>query len=197
MALETGTYISDLTATNPTATDPKSEGDDHLRLIKSTIKATFPNTSFPVNPVVQIQYSQDGALATGTTTIPLDDTIPQNTEGDQYMSLAITPKATTNILVIDVIAYLSLSAAGNLILALFQDATANSLAAVAQSFTTGGEKGALTLRHVMAAGTTSATTFYVRAGMSGAGTTTFNGAASARQLGGVAASSIVITEICS
>lgn len=45
MALETGTYINSLTATNPTATDPKSEGDDHIRLLKSTIKATFPNVT--------------------------------------------------------------------------------------------------------------------------------------------------------
>ena len=45
MALETGTYISDLVVTNPTATDPKSAGDDHLRLIKSTLKATFPNVT--------------------------------------------------------------------------------------------------------------------------------------------------------
>lgn len=45
MALETGTYISDLVATNPTSGDPKSQGDDHLRLIKSTVKASFPNVS--------------------------------------------------------------------------------------------------------------------------------------------------------
>ena len=50
MALETGTYISDLVATNPTATDPKSQGDDHLRLIKSTVKVTFPNISGAVLP---------------------------------------------------------------------------------------------------------------------------------------------------
>jgi hypothetical protein len=42
MALETGTYIDDLVITNPTGSDPKSEGDDHIRLLKSTIKATFP-----------------------------------------------------------------------------------------------------------------------------------------------------------
>jgi hypothetical protein len=43
MALETGTYISDLVATNPAATDGVDKADDHLRLIKSLIKATFPN----------------------------------------------------------------------------------------------------------------------------------------------------------
>lgn len=45
MALETGTYISDLTSTNPTSADPKSQGDDHIRLLKSTVKATFPNVT--------------------------------------------------------------------------------------------------------------------------------------------------------
>lgn len=45
MALETGTYISDLNSSNPAAGDAVSAGDDHLRLIKSTVKATFPNVS--------------------------------------------------------------------------------------------------------------------------------------------------------
>jgi hypothetical protein len=43
MALETGTYISDLVATNPTSGDNQSQGDDHLRLIKATLQASFPN----------------------------------------------------------------------------------------------------------------------------------------------------------
>jgi hypothetical protein len=43
MALETGTYIDDLVSTNPTATDDVSQGDDHIRLLKSTIQASFPN----------------------------------------------------------------------------------------------------------------------------------------------------------
>ena len=42
MALETATYIDDLVATNPTASDNVSEGDDHIRLIKAAIKTTFP-----------------------------------------------------------------------------------------------------------------------------------------------------------
>ena len=43
MALETGTYINSLVATNPTATDALAQADDHLRLIKATLKATFPS----------------------------------------------------------------------------------------------------------------------------------------------------------
>lgn len=45
MALETATYISDLVATNPTGGDGKAQGDDHIRLVKSTVKATFPNVA--------------------------------------------------------------------------------------------------------------------------------------------------------
>lgn len=45
MALETATFIDGLVATNPVATDGLAQADDHMRLIKSTIKATFPNVS--------------------------------------------------------------------------------------------------------------------------------------------------------
>ena len=45
MALESTTYIDGLVITNPTGTDPRSQGDDHLRLVKSTLKSTFPNVS--------------------------------------------------------------------------------------------------------------------------------------------------------
>ncbi|MGZ5053312.1 MAG: hypothetical protein ACXWAT_00055 [Methylobacter sp.] len=50
MALETGNYINDLVITNPTSTDPKSAGDDHLRLIKTTIKNSFPNLVGSITP---------------------------------------------------------------------------------------------------------------------------------------------------
>ena len=45
MGLESGTFISDLNPANPASNDPKAQGDDHLRLIKSTLKATFPNVT--------------------------------------------------------------------------------------------------------------------------------------------------------
>ena len=42
MGLESVTYIPELTQTNPIgASDPKSEGDDHLRLIKTALLNTF------------------------------------------------------------------------------------------------------------------------------------------------------------
>jgi hypothetical protein len=49
MALETVTYISDLVATNPASGDTLNQTDDHLRIIKSAIKNTFPNINGPVS----------------------------------------------------------------------------------------------------------------------------------------------------
>ena len=44
MALETGvTYIEDLVATNPAATDDVEEGQKHLNIIKTAIQGSFPN----------------------------------------------------------------------------------------------------------------------------------------------------------
>jgi hypothetical protein len=43
MALESATFINGLVATNPVSTDGLAQADDHMRLIKSTIKSTFPN----------------------------------------------------------------------------------------------------------------------------------------------------------
>ena len=48
MSLETGTYINSLVATNPLGSDALADADGHLRLIKATIKATFPNITAPV-----------------------------------------------------------------------------------------------------------------------------------------------------
>ena len=43
MALETGSYVNSLVVVNPASTDGLAQADDHLRLIKSTIKNTFPS----------------------------------------------------------------------------------------------------------------------------------------------------------
>ncbi len=43
MPLETATYIHDLVSTNPVGTDQMSQGDDHIRLLKSVLQAQFPN----------------------------------------------------------------------------------------------------------------------------------------------------------
>ena len=45
MAKETATYISQLVATNPVASDSVSVGDDHLRMLKTVLKTQFSGLS--------------------------------------------------------------------------------------------------------------------------------------------------------
>lgn len=69
MALESATYISDLNTSNPAAGDSVAQGDDHIRLLKSTIKATFPNVTGAVNPTqTQFNYLASATGTTGTAT---------------------------------------------------------------------------------------------------------------------------------
>lgn len=153
----------------------------------------FPPANLPSGSVRKIVNYQTGAVSTGTTILPMDDTIPQNTEGDQVMSLAIAPTSASNYLRIEVIAILSHNSATGLGIALFQDSTADALAS-AVVYTTAGNLAVITLSYWMVSGTTSSTTFKVRAGSAGSGTTTFNGVGGGRLFGGVASSSITITE---
>lgn len=165
--------------------------------LAATLDLSSKTITLPVanrGKVVQIVSTQTGAVATGTTVLPYDDTIPQNTEGDQYLSLAITPTNASNLLRIDAVLQVSHSAVNTVTLALFQDSTANALAASGAN-TIAASPAAGVLTHTMTAGITSSTTFKIRAGGSGAGTLTINGNGGARRFGGVAVSSITITEI--
>lgn len=144
--------------------------------------------------VVQVVSTNSTAVATGTTLIPLDDTLPQNTEGNEYITQAITPRSATNILVIEATLYASSSVANHIMAALFQDSTANALAAESQYQATATGVVTLKLTHPMVAGTTSSTTFKVRMGQENAGTLTFNGRVGVRNFGAITKSSIVITE---
>ena len=169
-----------------------NDGTDDARIVTPLKLVTRPGT------IRQIVSTQTGAVATGATVLPVDDTIPTQSgpvEGNEYMTLAITPRATTNKLRIDVTINLSSDAAPmGISAALFQDTTANALAVVFGHVSAVSAGVILTFSHVMDAGTTSSTTFKVRAGPQTAATLTFNGAAGGRYFGGVFASSIRITE---
>lgn len=143
------------------------------------------------NKVMQTVYYQTGAVATGSTQIPFDDSIPQNTEGNEYMTLAITPISASSKLKIDVTIFLS--APGKNTAALFQDSTADALAA--GSINVGNQNvNCITFSHIADSVSIASHTYKIRAGGSEPGTTTFNGESGSRVFGGVMASSIVISE---
>jgi len=160
-----------------------------------TVTNRFLDANMSIGSVVQVVNTTSVAMATGTTVIPNDDTIPQNDEGTEFLTLAITPTNASNKLKIEVTGLWTSDAAGWLIVALFQDSTAGALAvshdydSVATAVVNHG------LSHFMTAGTTSATTFKVRVGPHSSATVTMNGEDEGRRFGGVLGSSITITEI--
>ena len=145
--------------------------------------------------LLQTQSVETGAQATTTVVVPYDDTIPQITEGAEFMTLAVTPQSATSKLVIEVICNASSNAVNNISVSLFQDAGANALATVNQLMDVASAMVVIPLRHVMTSGTTSPTTFRVRMGGAASATVSFNGTTGGRLYGGVLASSIVITEV--
>ena len=145
--------------------------------------------------VVQSAGNQTGAVATTTTTFPIDDTVPQNTEGAEFMSQAITPSSSANLLEVDHVGFYSLNPSATIGVGLFQDSTAAALAAVASSIDANTGVSAVPLIWQLLAATTSSTTFKIRAGSGAGATLTFNGANSARLFGGAAASKLLIREI--
>jgi len=90
MGLETGTYISDLNSSNPVAGDPVNEGDDHIRLVKSTVKATFPSVTGAVTSTHTELNKLDGVTANTAELNYVDVT----TLGTAQASKAVTVDAS-------------------------------------------------------------------------------------------------------
>lgn len=179
------------TASNYTVTFPASTGT-----VLTSVAQSIPSAALPAGSVIQVKNYQTGALATGATAIPFDNTIPQITEGTEFMSLAFTPTSATSKLLIQVIFMGANSTSGStgFCVALFQTGTSNALACTFNSLA----NSSITeypLNHYMTAGTTSAITFTVRAGSGNGGTTTINGQSGIQLGGGTMASSITVTEI--
>ena len=160
---------------------------DHIQLYG-------PGIHLPADRV-QVARSSTATYANGSTAIPWDDTIPQSTEGDQILTQAITPISGANVLEIGHFGDYSSNTSDHITVALFQDSTANALMAVTATNVSGGMI-TIPLRHVMIAGTSSATTFKVRSGANSGGSAV-NGSfgATTRKLGGVSIASLEIIEI--
>lgn len=112
MPIESASFISQLNTANPTASDPKSEGDDQIRLVKTVLKAQFPNFgAAAVTPTVDelnrvagvtspLQTQIDGKAGlnspafTGTPTVP---TASGGTNSTQAASTAFVQSAIASV----------------------------------------------------------------------------------------------------
>jgi hypothetical protein len=154
-------------------------------------------TSDKVAPgaVVGMKTALFVAAATGTTIMPFDDTIPQITEGAEFMTITYSPQSTTNHVMVESLAWYSHDAANAQAgMALFRDAVVNALAVTEQYQNTATAVVQNSLMYDFVPGATTSITFRIRIGSQNAGTLTFNGQSGTRRYGGVATSYMKITE---
>lgn len=112
--------------------------------------------------VLQMVSTTDGTYSTNAATIPVDNTKPQSSEGTEFLSQAITPISATSKLVVEVTLVCAATGNDTAAVALFRDSGTDAIAAVPTFI--GGFPIAVSFRYEVTSGSTSATTFKVRAG---------------------------------
>lgn len=157
--------------------------------------AAIATTKLGAGAVLQVVDARTSTYTSSSSTIPSDNTIPQNTEGFEVITASITPTSTSNKLIIIPSLFATSGTAGAIIAcALFQDSTANALTSKSVTAGAAGWMIMNTYIHFMTAGTTSATTFKMRTG-GHVGTTYINGNTSAQLYGAVENCSLTIIEV--
>lgn len=128
--------------------------------------------------------------------IPADNSVPQNTEGNEVMTLDYYPVSSTNKLVIEVVAHGSADSGNGQqnAAALFKDSDASAIGVGTSGHPTSSQSMSnIFFAAEMDAGTTNKITFKVRFGSS-VTSSTFNGQGGSRLFGGVLKSSIRVKE---
>lgn len=132
-----------------------------------------------------------------TVAIPVDDTVPQNTEGTEVLSVAYAAKTTTNRLRLRFIAFGGQTSGSTktIVAAIFGSDSASAKVATAQQTVT-GSLNSLCVEVEITPGTTSSRTYSVRVGTADGTAMRLNGIPSlGRYFGGAARATLVIEEI--
>jgi hypothetical protein len=111
VTVEVAQYISQLSPTLPPGSDLESEGDNHLRLLKSVLQQTFPNATKMFNLIVTNQtvgnytvvYPTDmnslqiiDATAGGRTVTLPNPSSPVNVHSDGWKMWVVKKDSTNN-----------------------------------------------------------------------------------------------------
>ena len=160
----------------------------------SIVTATRINASgmsILLGQATNVTYTTCGTL------LPHDNSIPQIGEGDEVLSITVTPRNASSTLHIDVsLPVVGTAAAGGQVgAALFVDATANAIAAGTQRVGGTASTANIYFKHLVTAGSTTARTYRVRVGSETVSDAFLNGDSSARQFGGVSTAAITVTEV--
>ena len=154
--------------------------------VKAYINSQQPNQA----------YASNSTYTTLGTILPADGTVPQNTEGDEFLTLAFTPQTATSKLIISVSCHVgAANNVGMVGIALFKDSDTDALAASGEGIDSSIRTANVAFTYAMTSGTTSEITFKLRGGSDIATDAYLNGDASASSYGAANSSSIHILEI--
>ena len=146
--------------------------------------------------IIQTVATTSASVLTGTTTIPTDNTVPLQAEGDRYMGATITATNASNLLRHQVMGYFANGTITRQTMALFRYGANEALASARGGDTADNVAAILALDYVSTITSAAAVGFQVRAGNGGASTTTFNGEGGGGLDGGTLNSHYYIDEIC-
>jgi hypothetical protein len=139
------------------------------------------------------EYTTNAAL---TTAIPIDNTVPQNTEGTQIISVSFTPKTVTNRIRLRFQGEFGANATPcSVVAAVFSSASAGALRSVLITSPTADYATPIALEYEYVPGVTTALTFSVRVGPTTGFTMRMNGTTAGGFMGGTMGATLVIEEI--
>lgn len=144
--------------------------------------------------VVQRVVDRYTTYSNSAAQIPLDNTIPQNTEGAQVASLSISPKSAANLLRVQVSGNFSASAAAWGTFACFQNTTADAFLSNSVTATTSVWAYNFVGEHTIGIVGNTAQTIALRFGIGGSGTWVMNGGYSASGYGGSTQGTVLSVE---
>ena len=146
------------------------------------------------NGIIQSVYSEYLTNESLNTVLQNDDTIPQNTEGTEVLTAAITPKSASSRIRIRFQAMCGVSETSGVAAALFVDTTANALTANGISIAGAGVLTPIGLEYEEPSVSVNARTYKIRVG-AGNATLRLNGTSFARLYGGVSRATLIVDEI--
>ena len=133
-------------------------GNNTVLTQSGTANPTF-GSGAPTGALITYAFNQTGAVATGTTIFPEDDTIPQITEGHEFLTQAITPKQSTSTISIEVHIFYSQSTGTRSGCGLFKDSNADALAFTSNYIGGATSMGNMQVFYAETSGNTTARTY--------------------------------------
>lgn len=173
----------------------KSNGTDPAwsDLLLADATDSLARTGMPVGSVVQCVTISTNAYSSHSTAIPLDDTIPQSTEGDLILTASITPTTTSNRVRVTA-ELMADGGAATIMCALFRGAGVNAIASSMGYSAAADTPVPMILLFEDVPGSVSAQTYNLRVGPN-TSTMYINGVSGGRLLGGTMLSSMRLEEI--